>query len=131
MASLSLSQKLVKKSEIETTTKHIDLSSDIEEGEIVSDEENCIDSQETKYKIQGILDVVKHERVHSFPTVSNVKCETQELRSTHIKKKNYSVLFPCKNESTESDDIIKGKPIVQLKQPTCACFITCKTENSD
>ena len=87
MASLSLSQKLVKRSEIETTTKHIDLSSDIEEGEIVSDEENCIDSQETKYKIQGILDVVKHERVHSFPTVSNVKCETQELRSTHIKKK--------------------------------------------
>ena len=111
MASLSLSRKLGKRSEIETTTKHINLSSDIEEGEIVSDEENCIESQDTKYIIQGILDVVKHERIHSFPSVNNMKCETEEISSTFIKKENYSMIFPCKNEYIEPDDLIKGKPI--------------------
>ena len=86
-ASISLGDKLVKQSGIATRTTHIGLSSDIEEGEIVSDEENCIDSQENKYIIQGILDVVKHERLHSFPTFSNVKCEAPELSSANIREK--------------------------------------------
>ena len=55
------------------------MSSEVEEGEIVSDEENFIQSQENKYIIQGNIDVVKHEKNHSYPTVCNVKCETQEL----------------------------------------------------
>ena len=124
-------KKLVKQSGIATRTTHIGLSSDIEEGEIVSDEENCIDSQENKYIIQGILDVVKHERLHSFPTFSNVKCEAPELSSANIREKNGSVLFPCKNEYIEPDEIFEDKPIVKLEQQTCAYFIPCKTKNSD
>ena len=107
------STNLSKRTNSQTSSTIIGTSSDIEEGEIVSDDENDIESPKTDEAIQTILGVVKQERIHSSCTVSEVKCEIMESSSTPTEKENTALLLTCKKEYIEPDDIIKLEPIVK------------------